>query len=184
MDTTTITIAPNSNGDITKNITLSNSSKVAAALQQKNLSPQMKQALTNLVTEITITAKVPTQTSLAQSSASLCATATGSITGKNALSLNEFYYLVSQPFCGNGSVITSYGSRRFLDAIDFPGWSFGGDSSSLPNPSTGVASVIEYNTGIFNNAPPAIGINLATANAHINLYMFGGGYWDVNVYID
>jgi len=183
-----ITVKSNSTGDLTKTIDLDNSSNVKAALQRQKLSPQMREVITQIVTKITITAFISRKsmrlnTNLAQpqtSQASYCATASGSITGETVVGIALWQYGAIQPFCGNGTNITSYRAQNFSEHTWAFGWSFSGQSSSLPNPSLNVPGVIENNIGVFNYSPFKL-INIQTATPHIYLYMFGGGYWDVGV---
>ena len=181
-----ITVKSNSTGDLTKTIDLDNSSNVKAALQKQKLSSQMHEAITQIVTTITITTIIPGRsinlnTNLAQpqiSQASYCATASGSITGENALGIALWQYGATQPFCGNGTNITPYRASNYSQHVWGFGWSFSGQSSSLPNPSLNVPGVIQNNIGVFNYAPFKF-VNIQTVTPHIYLYMFGGGYWDV-----
>jgi hypothetical protein len=169
------------------NIELSNSGKVKEALRSPNLSPQMREAISQI--ETNVIGRFSNSKSVQQkiSVAAACRAATpayGYIQGVSTIGIPLWEYWVSQPFNYNGNTVCGHGARSHLATVYgyAIGWgAAGGDTSDTSD--IGQAEWVENNAQVFTFAPLHI-TTIETSTANVDLYMFGGGYYDVSAYID
>lgn len=171
-------------------IDLGNGVKVQNALKRSDLSSLARKIILSIPTQVEwgidvpITQHTHTSTVVSSSDCAYAATAHGYVQDTDIYGVVLWSYDVKQPFSTGdpdkyGPRVCAYGARiPTFYANGILTWKAGGDTYSTGSlPAT---DWTEVNNGFFN---PGYGV-LPGEIGKISFWMYGGGYWDVNVNIE
>ncbi|GHO49192.1 hypothetical protein [Ktedonospora formicarum] len=159
-----------------------NGAKVQAALKRTDLSPQVRNIIRSIPTQIKWSVKAESASPQDAANPNSCyygGTAHGYVQGTNIYGVVLWSYDVQQPFYVDGANVCSLGARNpTFYANGYLLWTYSGETYSSGS-APAVGEITQINKAFFNG--PA---HIQGAVARITLFMFSGAYWDVSVGIE